>query len=295
MAEATILSLEAWDSFYTILGGSAGALIGLQFVVLTLVAERPVRGAAGATAAFATPTIVHFAVALLLALLMRTPWPTLTCLLVGWSVVGLAGLGYTGIIVRRIRIQVAYRPVAEDWWFHVLLPAGAYVVLLVAAGLAPRHPGLAPFLVAGSALLLLYVSIHNAWDAVSYHVLTHDAADAAPRHALCRGPRRAGAAASGGEAAAALTAAGGPSCRAPCQAAAAAATGPATRSPRRARLMEPAQPAVPHQHQGNMILYFPTTLPLASRSMAQATMLTGVAGARYRRRCETVAGARLGP
>ena len=33
-----------WDSFYLIVGGAAGALIGLQFVVLTLIAnsaERP--------------------------------------------------------------------------------------------------------------------------------------------------------------------------------------------------------------------------------------------------------------
>ena len=30
-----------WDSFYVILGGAAAALIGLQFVVLTLIAERP--------------------------------------------------------------------------------------------------------------------------------------------------------------------------------------------------------------------------------------------------------------
>ncbi|PYR18792.1 MAG: hypothetical protein DMF98_25350 [Acidobacteria bacterium] len=30
-----------WDSFYVIVGSAAGALIGLQFVVLTLIAERP--------------------------------------------------------------------------------------------------------------------------------------------------------------------------------------------------------------------------------------------------------------
>ena len=29
-----------WDSFYLIIGGAAGALIGLQFVVLTLIGDR---------------------------------------------------------------------------------------------------------------------------------------------------------------------------------------------------------------------------------------------------------------
>ena len=33
--------LDAWDSFYVIIGSAAGALIGLQFVVVTLVAEKP--------------------------------------------------------------------------------------------------------------------------------------------------------------------------------------------------------------------------------------------------------------
>src|SRR5438093_2854322 len=56
-----------WDSFYVIVGSAAGALIGLQFVVLTLIAERPPLRAADAGAAFATPTIVHFGTALLLS------------------------------------------------------------------------------------------------------------------------------------------------------------------------------------------------------------------------------------
>jgi hypothetical protein len=33
--------LAAWDSFYVIVGSAAGALIGLQFVVVTLIAQRP--------------------------------------------------------------------------------------------------------------------------------------------------------------------------------------------------------------------------------------------------------------
>jgi hypothetical protein len=33
-------ALSAWQSFYGIVGTSGGALIGLQFVVLTLIAAR---------------------------------------------------------------------------------------------------------------------------------------------------------------------------------------------------------------------------------------------------------------
>ena len=61
--------LAKWDSFYVVVGSAAGALIGLQFVVATLIAERPALRVAEAGAAFATPTIVHFGTALLLTAL----------------------------------------------------------------------------------------------------------------------------------------------------------------------------------------------------------------------------------
>src|SRR5438093_8310417 len=51
-----------------------GRLLGLQFVVLTLIADRPSLRTAEAGAAFATPTIVHFGAALLLSALLRAPW-----------------------------------------------------------------------------------------------------------------------------------------------------------------------------------------------------------------------------
>ena len=51
--------LATWDSFYVIVGSAAGALIGLQFVVVTLIAQRPMRAAPEASAAFGTPTIVQ--------------------------------------------------------------------------------------------------------------------------------------------------------------------------------------------------------------------------------------------
>ncbi len=39
--------LAKWDNFYVIVGSAAGALIGLQFVVLTLIADKPPVGAEG--------------------------------------------------------------------------------------------------------------------------------------------------------------------------------------------------------------------------------------------------------
>ena len=163
--------LADWESFYVIVGASAGALIGLQFVVLTLIAERPpIRGAADASAAFVTPTIIHFATTLLLSALVSVPWQAIAPSATLWGLTGLGGLAYIAIVVRRMRRQAAYKPQFEDWLFHVLLPIAAYAILIVSAIAAPSHTREALFGVGASALLLLFIGIHNAWDAVAYHV-----------------------------------------------------------------------------------------------------------------------------
>ena len=160
-----------WESFYVIVGAAAGALIGLQFVVIALIAETPdARADAQAGAAFSTPSVVHFAVVLLLSAIISAPWHTIGAVGVIWGLVGLSGIVYAIIVARRMRLQTAYRPVFEDWLFHALLPLAAYVILAVSAYVAQSHARPALFLVAAATLLLLFVGIHNAWDAVTYHV-----------------------------------------------------------------------------------------------------------------------------
>jgi hypothetical protein len=164
--------LSAWDSFYVIVGSAAGALIGLQFVVLTLVAQRPPRRAAEGGAAYATPTIVHFGSVLLLAALLRAPWGTIEPVAVLWGLLGLSGTVYSLIVSRRMRSQASYQPVFEDWLFHALLPSLSYAVLALSSLAAPAHTREALFGVGAGALLLLFCAIHNAWDASAYHVFS---------------------------------------------------------------------------------------------------------------------------
>jgi hypothetical protein len=160
-----------WETFYVIVGASAGALIGLQFVVLTLIADGPsIRGAAEASAAFLTPTIVHFSTALLLSALVSVPWQSLTPSIAVWGIAGVGGLAYTANVVRRMRLQAAYNPQFEDWAFHVVLPIAAYAILIVSAIAASSSIHKALLGVGASTLLLLFIGIHNAWDGVAYNV-----------------------------------------------------------------------------------------------------------------------------
>jgi Ca2+/Na+ antiporter len=164
-------TLAAWNNFYVIVGSSAGALIGLQFVVITLIANRPIdRDVAQASNAFTTPSVVHFAVVLLLSAVGCAPWGGVVAVSVVWGLVGLGGLVYALIVARRMRAQTAYRPVFEDWLFHVLLPLAAYAVLAGSAFAARDYTRPALFVVGGTVLLLLFVGIHNAWDVVTHLV-----------------------------------------------------------------------------------------------------------------------------
>jgi hypothetical protein len=170
--------LADWQNFYVIVGSAAGALTGLQFVAMALVADMPRReGESQAGAAFSTPTIVHFGTVLLLSSILAMPWHGIAAAAVIWGLAGLAGCAYTVLAASRWRGQQAYKPVFEDWFFRVILPVAAYLSLPVSALLARPALRATLFGVAAAALLLLFVGIHNAWDNVTYLVFVKNRGD----------------------------------------------------------------------------------------------------------------------
>jgi hypothetical protein len=163
--------LAGWENFDVIVGSSAGALIGLQFVVMTLIVNLPAaRGVAQGVATFATPAIVHLGAVLLLSAALSAPWRGIASVAVLWGLLGLIGMAYALIVARRMRLQTAYQPEFEDWLFHALLPLAAYTLMAVSAYEVSAHARPRLFGVGTAALLLLFIGIHNAWDSVTYHV-----------------------------------------------------------------------------------------------------------------------------
>jgi hypothetical protein len=164
-------ALQDWENFYVIVGSSAGALIGLQFVVMTLIADVPSsRTDAQAGEAFGTPNVVHFGAALLLSALVCAPWHGINIIATLWGLLGLAGVVYAAIVAARMQRQTTYKAVFEDWLFHALLPLTAYAMLAASAWVAYSHARPALFVLGAAVLLLLYIGIHNAWDTVTYHI-----------------------------------------------------------------------------------------------------------------------------
>ena len=165
--------LSAWESFYVIVGSSAAALTGLQFVVMALIADTPGRRSAESVAAFGTPTVFHFCSCLFVAVLLSAPWQTLTPVVLLLVASGITGLAYTAIVIRRARHQTEYQPVAEDWLWHAILPVVAYGIMIGAGAFLRADPGAMLFPVGAAEILLIFIGIHNAWDTVAYIALVY--------------------------------------------------------------------------------------------------------------------------
>lgn len=166
------MAVHEWDSFYVIIGSSAAALTGLMFVVVALGIEAMKLDDATALEAFATPTIVHFGAVLLLAAILTTPRHTVGTLRACILLAGIAGLIYASWILIQARRQKSYVPELSDWIWHVCLPVVAYGCLFITGLLFRRWPEGGLYGIAATALLLLFIGIHNAWDSAVWMATT---------------------------------------------------------------------------------------------------------------------------
>ena len=173
MDDSTLALLGHWGNFYVIVGSSAGALTGLQFVVITLVAQAEIRSGMREIRAFGTPNVVHFCVALLISVLTNMPWYRVWHFSLWLAVLAVLGFAYSLVVIRHAKKQTGYAPEAEDWLWYAILPIAMFIILGVAAVLAFSNASLAFFLVAAVSLGFLFNGIRNAWDTVTYVAVEH--------------------------------------------------------------------------------------------------------------------------
>jgi hypothetical protein len=170
-----------WANFYVVVGSSAGALTGLQFVVMTLVAGARAAGSMREIRAFGTPTVVEFCTALLVSAAMCAPWNTLfhpgLCL----AVFGAAGFIYSLNVIRHARKQTGYAADSEDWFWYVALPLAAYAALAGEGVLMAWNLRGSTFLIGATTLVFLFIGIHNSWDTVTYVAVRHGSRHDRPR------------------------------------------------------------------------------------------------------------------
>ncbi len=167
MDQATPLPLANWQNFYVIVGSAAGALTGLQFIVIALIAQTRATGSMREIRAFGTPTVIHFCSALLISALTAAPWQRLTNFGICLGSCGLAGVLYSLLVLRHAR-KANYKPDLEDWIWYTAFPLVAHVALIAAGILFWTNPAWALFTLAADTLFFLLLGVHNSWDTVTY-------------------------------------------------------------------------------------------------------------------------------
>jgi hypothetical protein len=167
MQEPTLTALANWQNFYVIIGSSAGALTGLQFVVITLIADTNI-SSMREIRAFGSPTTVHFCMSLLVSAIASCPWHRSESLATALGLCGIGGVLYASSAIRHAKRQTGYEPDWEDWMWYGWLPVVVYAALAAVGFVMWRGESAGLYLMATVALALLFLGIHNSWDTVTY-------------------------------------------------------------------------------------------------------------------------------
>ena len=155
---------HGWDNFFIMAGTSAATLMGLLFVAVTVGTGFSPSGITRGTRGFLTPTLAHFGGVLFVALAVLAPWPSAWPIGIILGLGGLTGLAYQiHVILMRQKIGFVFLGWG-DWIPWVGLPVLCDASLIAGAVGLMAGKAFAPYAVAGSSALLLFVGIYHTWD-----------------------------------------------------------------------------------------------------------------------------------
>ena len=158
---------EGWDEFFLLVGSAAAVLIGLIFVVISLMQDRSRSTVLAGAKLYMGPIVLGVSFVLVLSAAALTPgidrssFAAVAAIVAAWGLV--RGLMST-VGIRKLGKDVHW----TDLWFYGVLPSVLYLALgLDALAFAQAWPcahyGLA---VLTTALLLL--AIRNEWDLITW-------------------------------------------------------------------------------------------------------------------------------
>lgn len=155
--------LERWHDFYLLVGTAGATLLALLFVAVSLGTGFLTDKRSAATRAFYSPVVVHFSAVFFLAAIALVPahgTVFFVALIAACAAIGLTVSLF--VIIQLSRHD--WTNYKQDHLAYGLLPAIAYLALLVAAAMIWSENELALDVLAGALLTLLIVNVRNAWD-----------------------------------------------------------------------------------------------------------------------------------
>ena len=156
--------LHEWTNFYITTGAASASLIGLLFVVVTLGARMRRSDVVDGVRAFLMPALVHFCVVLLISLAVLSPFASPWPLAVTFFLGGLGGVAYLtkNVLMRRKVDFVSLYWL--DWIPYAVVPALGNVSMITGAAGLIAEKSFAPYAIAGTTALSLFLGIYEAAD-----------------------------------------------------------------------------------------------------------------------------------
>lgn len=157
---------QGWDTFFFLIGSSAGALIGLMFIVITLTAGHEPRQVERGAPVYVTPIVFHFAVVFIVSVISVVPGMSPPVAAVILAICAIAGLAYSVVTTIRLCRSGWEDPVPgwSDKCFYGFLPTIIYLALAGAAIAVPFSKRNVVMAIGAIVLGLLLLGIRNAWD-----------------------------------------------------------------------------------------------------------------------------------
>ena len=162
---------EHWSDFYLVVGGAAAVLLGLIFVVVTLMQDRPRSAVLYGSKLYMGPIVLHMCFVLVLSAAAVTPG--MSARVFGAIALAVAVWGAARGVFS-VAGLMRLRKIGEDevhWtdvWYYGVVPLALYAVLaVVAAAFWSGWPD-APYGVAAVIVGLLLLSVRDEYDLVTW-------------------------------------------------------------------------------------------------------------------------------
>ncbi|MGD9501915.1 MAG: hypothetical protein AB7V40_05445 [Methyloceanibacter sp.] len=152
--------MDDWDGFYTLAGSTAGTLIGLIFVVITLGIDHTKKGDEHRVRLFVTPVLVYFTSLLVIAMVMVPPLSAASRAL-ALGAIGSAGLAYVTNLWMLSHRTLRFEGQRIIW--HVAVPLASYTLIVASAAAFALEAPFANALCAFGVTILLVTALRNTW------------------------------------------------------------------------------------------------------------------------------------
>ena len=157
---------EGWHEFSLMAGGAAAVLIGLIFVVISLMQDRPRSSVLAGTRLYMGPIVLGVSFVMLLSAAALVPGVTAREFAALSGAVALWGLARG--LLSSVGIGRLHEVHWTDFWFYGVFPSLLYIALGGIAlamwqGWARADDALAAFVTAG-----LLLAIRNEWDLITW-------------------------------------------------------------------------------------------------------------------------------